>query len=191
MIQLIDNYGVIRDDIIPIYWTQTGLTLNLQPIWEDITDQLEQNKKNWQLKYLVEVESGNGSNDNIEVTPTVVVVQSQTVVKQFKPYNEQTNHLHTFSYAELNLSKTEKTVVQLITDQGVIQDTNVVIVWTDYGVEFDLSDLVNSGWITDSTANWSLTYISYVADTNNQQVVSKKYFDEKIEQLMAIINSKG
>lgn len=185
MIQLIDNYGVIRDDIIPIYWTQTGLTLNLQPIWEDITDQLEQNKKNWQLKYLVEVEKGSSD------TSAVVVVQSQTVVKQFKPYNEQTNHLHKFSYAELNLSKTEKTVVQLITDQGVIQDTNVVIVWTDQGVEFDLSDLVNSGWITDSTTNWSLTYISYVADTNNQQVVSKKYFDEKIEQLMAIINSKG
>lgn len=174
MIQLIDNYGVIRDDIIPIYWTQTGLTINLEPIWEDLTDEAQENKKNWQLKYLVQ------ANRN-------VIIQSQTVIKQFVPYNEETAHVHRFSYDELNLSCEQRTVVQIITHQGVIMDTNVVVVWTQDGIQFDLSDLVQSGWITSETANWKLTYISFVGETNNKEVVSKKYFDEKIAELLAMI----
>ena len=144
MIQLLDDQMLIRDDIIPVYWTANGLQINFTPI----SQLLIQSGHMWQIKYLVVGSSFVGGSNGSSVTNAVV-----TQI-QFSPYG-LTNNIKTFSFAQLNL--TSRTVVQLLDDANIIRDDTVPMYWTNEGLQIDFTPIAE---LLDSNMVWKIAYMT-------------------------------
>lgn len=168
MVQLLDDQGLIRDDVIPVYWTSTGLQINFAPIAQLLT----QSGHMWQLKYMV---AGSARVNNITVSSSVVQVQ-------FNPYG-LTNNLKTFTYTELNLTK--RTIVQLIDNENLVRDDVVPVYWTDSGLTINLQPVAS--YLTQNMI-WKIAYIAPGGSVNSQVFATKAYVDSKIQEVLSQIS---
>lgn len=140
MLQLIDDQGIVRDDVIPVYWMDWGIEINFNPISQHLT----QSGHIWQLKYLVS--SFTNANNNI---------QKDVIEKQFTPYG-LTNNIKTFSFIQLNL--THKTIVQLVDNENLVRNDVVPMYWTNNGLQIDFTPLINQ---IEQGMIWKIEYISH------------------------------
>ena len=169
MLQLIDDQGLVRDDVIPVYWTSTGVEINFAPIAQLLT----QSGHIWNIKYMV---AGKATVNNIQVSSTVVQLQ-------FSPYG-LANNKKTFTYAQLNL--TQKTIVQIINDQNIIMDHTVPMYWTQTGLVIDFSTVAN---LLTQQMVWKIAYLATGGSMNFQLFATKSYVDTKIQELLSQINN--
>lgn len=144
MIQLLDDQGLIRDDIIPVYWTANGLQINFAPI----SQLLVQSGHMWQIKYLV-IGSSSASNSNGSSVTNAIVTQVQ-----FSPYG-LTNNIKTFSFAQLNL--TSRTVVQLLDNEDLIRDDVIPMYWTNEGLQINFTPIAE---LLTSNMVWKIAYMT-------------------------------
>ena len=169
ILQLLDDQDLIRDDVIPVYWTSTGVEINFAPIAQLLT----QSGHIWNIKYMV---AGKAVVNNIQVSSSVVQLQ-------FSPYG-LANNKKTFTYAQLNL--TQKTIVQIINDQNIIMDHTVPMYWTQTGLVIDFSTVAN---LLTQQMVWKITYLATGGNINHQLFATKSYVDTKIQELLSQINN--
>ena len=165
MVQLIDDQGLIRDDVIPVYWTNTGLQINFAPISEIITE----SGHIWKIKYLVASNYANNGN-NISISSSVVQIE-------FSPYG-LTNNVKNFTYEQLNL--TNKTIVQLRDNYDLIRDDVVPIYWINSGLTIDFTPIVNQ---IEQGVMWKIAYLAPFGSNNSSALATKSYVDSRIQQL--------
>ena len=174
IVQLIDDNGVIKDDIIPMYW---GSNNGVDGLWIDFStlatnNYITQTTGYFKLKYLVAEQY---SVDNSQLVTTLNT-------KIFDPYNySQNQYLVSFTLQQLGLKQT--TMIQLVDDTGLIRDDVIPVYWEDDNLKINFSPI--SSLIVESGHYWK---IKYLVSVNSGNYVSKTYADEQIAQLKTRIN---
>lgn len=148
IIQLIDDVGLIRDDIFPVYWDSVGVNINFNVYIQQITSETG----NFKLKYLI------AQNEE-----DVGQLCTSLCTRQFIPHNlQQFNYIKRFSFEELNL--TEETFVQLIDQDGVVRDDIIPVYWQSDGLYINFSpissQLTKDTNFVESQHYWKIKYLS-------------------------------
>lgn len=170
IVQLIDDVGLIRDDIFPIYWDSNGLNINFNSYKQYIT----QNTEEFAIKYLVAqsyIDAGQQCTSlcTVEFDPSALT--------------QEENYIQKFSYDDLNIA--EETFVQLIDGDGLIRDDVIPVYWQDGYLCINYAQLVEDD-ATQLDGEWKIKYLS-TYKTNYALQISK--LQKRVNELTQILNA--
>ena len=171
IVQLIDDVGLIRDDVFPIYWDINGLNINFNSYKQYITQDTEQ----FAIKYLVAQSYGVAGQQCTSLC--TVEFYPSTLTQQ------ENNYIQKFSYDDLNIA--EETFVQLIDGDGLIRDDVIPVYWQDRYLCINYAQLAEDD-VSQLNGKWQIKYLS-TYKTNYALQIGK--LQKRVNELTQILNT--